>query len=157
MDRRAFLTFVVAGGASLIAAPVILRSPALAAKPNIFTGLKSGVAVAGYDPVAYFTENMPVKGKSSITLNHGGAQWHFASAANRKAFKANPAKYAPQYGCYCAYAVSQGYTAKGEPKVWKIVDGKLYLNFSKGIQRRWLRDIPGYIMSAKANWPSVLN
>ena len=157
MDRRAFLNTIVAGTAGLIAAPVILRSPALAAKPKIFTGLKPGVAVAGYDPVAYFTQNKPVEGKPSIALNHGGVQWHFSSAANRKAFKANPAKYAPQYGCYCAYAISQGYTAKGEPKVWKIVGGKLYLNFSKGVQKTWLRDIPGHIKSANANWPSVLD
>jgi YHS domain-containing protein len=157
MDRRAFLTTLVAGGAGLIAAPVLLRAPALAAKPEIFTGLKPGVAVAGYDPVAYFTENMPVRGDPSIVLNHGGALWFFASTANRDAFKANPDKYAPQYGGYCAWAVSQGYTAKGEPEVWKIVDGKLYLNFSKGVQKTWEKDIPGNIKSANANWPSVLN
>lgn len=157
MDRRTFLTTILAGGASLVAAPVLLHSPAFAAKPDIFTGLKPGVAVAGYDPVAYFTQNKPVKGKPSIALNHAGAQWHFSSVANRDAFKANPAKYAPQYGGYCAYAVSQGYTAKGEPEVWKIVDGKLYLNFSKGVQKTWERDIPGYIESAETNWPSVLN
>jgi YHS domain-containing protein len=100
---------------------------------------------------------MPVRGKPSIALNYGGAQWHFSSAANRKAFKADPDKYAPQFGGYCAYAVSQGYTAKGEPEVWQIVEGKLYLNFSRGVQKIWLRDIPGYIVSAKTNWPSVLN
>ena len=157
MDRRAFLTTIAAGGAGLAAAPVLLHSPAFAGKPEIFTGLKPGLAVAGYDPVAYFTENMPVMGKPSISLDYNGARWLFSSAANRDAFKANPAKYAPQYGGYCAYAVSQGYTAKGEPEVWKIVDGKLYLNFSKGVQKRWQRDIPGHIQSANTNWPSVLN
>ena len=157
MDRRAFLTTVVAGGAGLFAATVLFGSPALAAKPDIFTGLKPGFAVAGYDPVAYFTENMPVKGDPSIVFKYRGALWLFSSAANRDAFKADPEKYAPQYGGYCAYAVSQGYTAKGEPEVWKIVDGKLYLNFSRGVQKRWQRDIPGHITSANANWPSVLN
>jgi len=157
MDRRAFLTTVIAGSAGLVATPVLLHSPAFAGKPDIFTGLKPGVAVGGYDPVAYFTQNKPVKGKPSIALNHGGAQWHFASTANRDAFKADPEKYAPQYGGYCAWAVSQGYTAKGEPEVWKIVDGKLYLNFSRGVQKRWQRDIPGNIQSANGNWPSVLN
>ncbi len=156
MDRRAFLTTIAAGSAGLFAAPVVFRSPAFAGKSKIFTGLKPGVAVAGYDPVAYFTQNKPVKGDASISLNHGGAQWHFSSAANRDAFKADPDKYAPQFGGYCAYAVSQGYTAKGEPEIWKIVDGKLYLNFSRGVQKTWQRDIPGYIVSAKANWPSVL-
>ena len=156
MHRRAFLT-TIAACAGLVAAPVLLHSPALAGKPEIFTGLKPGLAVAGYDPVAYFTENKPVKGDPSIVLKHGGAIWLFASAANRDAFKANPEKYAPQYGGYCAYAVSQGYTAKGEPEVWQIVDGKLYLNFSRGVQKRWQGDIPGNIQSANANWPSVLN
>ena len=157
MDRRAFLTTIVAGGAGLVAAPVLLHSPAFAGKSEIFTGLKTGLAVAGYDPVAYFTQNKPVMGNPSIAFEYQGARWLFSSAANRDAFKADPAKYAPQYGGYCAYAVSQGYTAKGEPEVWKIVDGKLYLNFSKGVQRRWQRDIPGHITSANANWPSVLN
>ena len=157
MNRRAFLTTIVAGSAGFIAAPVLFGSPALAAKPDIFTGLKAGFAVAGYDPVAYFTQNKPVKGDPSIVLKHGGALWLFSSAANRDAFKADPEKYAPQFGGYCAYAVSQGYTAKGEPEVWKIVDGKLYLNFSRGVQKTWQRDIPGHINSANANWPSVLN
>lgn len=157
MDRRAFLTTIIAGGAGLVAAPVLLHSPAFAGKSEIFTGLKPGLAVAGYDPVAYFTESMPVMGKPSISLDYKGARWLFSSAANRDAFKANPEKYAPQYGGYCAWAVSQGYTAKGEPEVWKIVDGKLYLNFSRGVQWRWERDIPGNIQSANANWPSVLN
>lgn len=156
MDRRAFLTIILAAGAGLFAAPVLFGSPAFAGKQEIFTGLKPGVAVAGYDPVAYFTQNMPVMGKASIAHEYGGAQWHFSTAANRDAFKADPEKYAPQFGGYCAYAVSQGYTAKGEPEVWKIVDGKLYLNFSRGVQKTWQRDIPGYIVSAKANWPSVL-
>ncbi len=156
MDRRAFLTAIFAGGAGLAAAPLLLNSPAMAGKAEIFTGLKPGLAVAGYDPVAYFTENKPVMGDASITLDYKGARWLFASVANRDAFKADPEKYAPQYGGYCAYAVSQGYTAKGEPEVWTIVDGKLYLNFSKGVQRRWRRDIPGHIKSANANWPGVL-
>ncbi len=156
MDRRAFLTTIAAGSAGLFTTSALFGSPALAGKSKIFTGLKPGVAVAGYDPVAYFTQNMPVKGDASIALNHGGAQWHFSSAANRDAFKADPGKYAPQFGGYCAYAVSQGYTAKGEPEVWQIVDGRLYLNFSEGVQKTWQRDIPGYIVSAKANWPSVL-
>jgi len=157
MDRRAFLTIFVAGGAGLFAAPVLLHSPAAAGKAEIFTGLKPGVAVAGYDPVAYFTENKPVKGDPAIVLEHGGVLWLFASAANRDAFAADPEKYAPQYGGYCAWAVSQGYTAKGEPEVWKIVEGKLYLNYSAGVQRTWERDISGNIKSADANWPAVLN
>ena len=153
MHRRAFL-------AALAAAPAVFTlaaSPALAGKPEIFTGLKPGVAVGGYDPVAYFTQGKPVMGNPSIALNHGGAQWHFSTTENRDAFKADPERYAPQFGGYCAWAVSQGYTAKGEPEVWKIVDGKLYLNYSSGVQQTWEGDIPGNIQRADANWPAVLN
>jgi hypothetical protein len=89
-----------------------------APKPPIFTGLVPGVAAGGYDPVAYFTNNKAVPGQPGITLSHGGAEWRFANAANRDAFKADPMKYSPQYGGYCAYAVASGYTAKGDPEQW---------------------------------------
>ena len=127
-----------------------------AAAPEIFTGLVKGVAVGGYDPVAYFTAHKPVMGKGDISYAWKGATWRFASEKNRDAFKADPEKYAPQYGGYCAYAVSQGATAKGDPKVWTVVDGKLYLNLSPGVQKRWENDIPGYIKAADKNWPDVL-
>ena len=117
---------------------------------------KNGVAIKGYDPVAYFTSNGPVKGNAEFSHTYKGATWHFASAENREKFKSDPDKYAPQYGGYCAYAVSKGSTAKIEPDAWKIVDGKLYLNYSKGIQKKWEKDIPGYIKKADANWPAVL-
>ena len=103
--------------------------PPLAAQAKsteIYTGWLSSSAVGGYDPVAYFTEGKPVAGNSGITHQWKGATWRFASEKNRDLFKAEPAKYAPQYGGYCAWAVSQGYTAKGDPNHWKIVDGKLY-------------------------------
>ena len=115
-----------------------------------------GVAVDGSDVVAYFIENAPVKGDRNITHEWSGATWRFSTEANRDAFAANPEKYAPQYGGYCAWAVSQGYTASTTPEAWKIVNGKLYLNYSKRIQRRWERDIPGNIQTGDANWPSVL-
>lgn len=121
----------------------------------IFTGLVAGVAVGGYDPVAYFTEKKPVVGKADITLVHEGATWRFASTTNRDAFKAAPAKFAPQYGGFCAWAIGQGYTAKGDPNVWSITDGKLYLNFNQSVQRSWNQDVPGNISKANANWPRV--
>ncbi len=129
---------------------------ARAAAPEIFTGLVKGVAVGGYDPVAYFTDHKPVPGKADITYSWKGATWQFASARNRDAFKASPAKYAPQYGGYCAYAVAQGATAKGDPKSWTVVDGKLYLNLSPSVQKLWKKNIPGYIKAADKNWPGVL-
>lgn len=116
-----------------------------------------GAAASGYDVVAYFTEARPVDGSDAYTAEHEGATWRFASAENRDLFVADPAKYAPQYGGYCAYAVSYGSTASTVPEAWKIVDGKLYLNYSKRIQGRWEQDAPGHIAKADQNWPSVLN
>jgi len=116
-----------------------------------------GTAIDGTDPVAYFTEGRPVEGSSDFTHEWNGATWRFSSEANRDLFAANPEQYAPQYGGYCAYAVAQGYTASTDPEAWKIVDGKLYLNYNKSVQTRWEADIPGYIASGDENWPKVLN
>ena len=91
-----------------------------------------GVAVEGYDPVAYFTDSKPVKGSSQYTYRWQGAIWHFASAQHRDAFAKSPESYAPQYGGYCAYGVSQGHTAPVDPAAWKIINGKLYLNYKQG-------------------------
>lgn len=135
-----------------------LTPPALAQsrKAEIYTGLLSSTAVGGYDPVAYFSEGRPVQGRSDLTYKWKGTNWRFASEKNLEAFKARPDAYAPQYGGYCAWAVSQGYTAKGDPNHWKIVDGKLYLNYDSRVQRDWERDIPGHISRANGNWPTVL-
>ncbi|HUU51752.1 MAG TPA: YHS domain-containing (seleno)protein [Candidatus Heimdallarchaeota archaeon] len=117
---------------------------------------KKGIAIKGYDPVAYFTEGEPVKGSAEFQHEWNSAIWHFSSAEHRDMFKAEPEKYAPQYGGYCAYAVSQGKTANIDPDAWKIVDGKLYLNLNKRIHRKWEKDILGYIKKADKNWPGVL-
>jgi len=138
-------------------APVALLPPAASAEPAIYTSAFDDIAVQGYDPVAYFTEGKPVKGTKGFATTWNGAEFRFASAANRDAFKANPEKYAPQYGGYCAWAVSQGYTAKGDAKHWKIVDGKLYLNYNTSVQKKWEGDIPGFISAANTNWPDVIN
>ena len=144
-------------GFSIVAIAVLAHAaPALAAKAEIYTGFLSGVAVGGYDPVAYFSEKRPVKGSGKYELEHKGATWRFASRANLEKFRADPAAYAPKYGGYCAWAVSQGYTAKGDPQYWRIVDGKLYLNYDSTVQARWEKDIPGFIRKAEANWPKVL-
>ncbi|NEQ45051.1 MAG: YHS domain-containing protein [Leptolyngbya sp. SIOISBB] len=113
------------------------------------------VAIAGADPVAYFTEGAYVPGSADFTHEWSGATWQFASAENRDAFASDPVQYAPQYGGYCAWAVSQGYTAAVDPEAWSIVDDKLYLNYDKNIQTRWEKDIPGHIAQANANWPEV--
>ena len=124
--------------------------------PEIYTPFLSSTAIGGYDSVAYFTEGKPVPGKSSITHTWKGAIWRFSSENNRDLFMAKPETYAPQYGGYCAWAVSQGYTAKGDPNHWKVVRGKLYLNYDASVQRSWEKDIPGHITSADKNWPQVL-
>ena len=132
----------------------LLPRGAEAQEPAVFSG--GGAAINGYDPVAYFTDGAPVKGDAAFTTMWNGADWRFASAANQAAFEANPDAYAPQYGGYCAYAVANGYTAKTDPDAWSIVDGKLYLNYSRRVRGLWERDVPGHVASADANWPAVL-
>ncbi len=149
MNRRQFLAVALLA-TSLFAVPV----SAEAVTPVFSTFL--GGAIRGYDPVAYFTLGRPVEGKRAYSLKWKGATWYFFSAEHRDRFRANPKKYAPQYGGYCAYAVSQGYTASIDPEAWKIVDGKLYLNYSKSVQSTWGEDIPGNIKKADENWPRLL-
>ena len=116
-----------------------------------------GVAIKGFDPVAYFTEGKPVKGLSEFQHEWMGAKRYFLSAANRDAFIANPEKYAPRYGGYCAYAVSKGHTADISPSAWKIVDGKLYLNNGWVAEKLWKRNIPENIENADRSWPKILS
>lgn len=142
-------TFLKAG---LLTALILLTTHALAIEP-VFSS-KAG-AIRGYDPVAYFTQHKAVKGQKNLSTEWQGAQWHFSSQANLDAFKADPEKYAPQYGGYCAYGVSQGYTPEIDPQAFHIHEGKLYLNLSKVVLKRWKEDIPGYIRDADKNWPEL--
>ncbi|MCP4276938.1 MAG: YHS domain-containing protein [Gammaproteobacteria bacterium] len=140
----------------LVTLVLLFISPlANASKPEIYSSIFGG-AINGYDPVAYFTQGKPVKGKRAYRVEYKGASWSFASNKNRQAFKQNPNRYMPQYGGYCAYAVSQGYTASTDPNAWSIVNNKLYLNYSKGVRSKWNIDRPGYIKKANSNWPKVL-
>jgi len=127
---------------------------ALAVDPVYSTYL--GGAIRGYDPVAYHTEGKPVKGKRAHRVEWKGATWSFASADNKALFETNPEKYAPRYGGYCAWAVSNGYTASIDPDAWSIVDNKLYLNYSLGVRTQWSQDIPGNIAKGDVNWPKLL-
>ena len=129
---------------------------ALAKQPAFYTTAAEKLALNGYDPVAYFTVGKPVKGTAAVAATYEGATWYFATEANKATFLAEPAKYVPQYGGYCAWAVSQGYTASADPNVWKIVDGKLYMNYSSAVGANWSKDIAGNITKANANWPKVL-
>ncbi|MEO1001166.1 MAG: YHS domain-containing (seleno)protein [Pseudomonadota bacterium] len=149
VSRRAVLGLGLA-----LPAAALLSRPAWAGTPPVYSS--GGIAIDGSDPVAYFTEGAPMEGDAAITHDWQGVTWRFANETNRDAFAADPVAYAPQYGGYCAWAVAQGYTAPTAPDAWAVVDGKLYLNYSRRIQRRWERDIPGFIAAADANWPGVL-
>ena len=128
-------------------------SLALGAKPEIF----GKVALKGYDPVAYFKAGTPQKGDKAISYQWKNAEWRFSSADNRDKFIASPEKFAPQYGGYCAWAVSRNYTAATDPHAWKIVDEKLYLNYNKSVRASWEKSAAANIKKADGNWPSVLN
>jgi YHS domain-containing protein len=133
----------------------------LAALPGVAAAMperifaERGVAIRGYDPVAYVTEGRPVPGSAAFALAWGGATWHFASAAHRDAFAADPARYAPAYGGFCAWAVSEGYTAPIDPMAWRIEGGRLFLNYDRSVQRRWERDLAARIRRGDANWPAL--
>ncbi len=130
-------------------------SVALAVDP-VYTARFSDVAIKGYDPVAYFEEGKPVEGDDAFSYEWRGAEWRFVSQHHRELFVANPEQFAPQYGGYCAYAVSNGSTASIDPKAWDIHEGKLYLNYSLGIQKKWRQDKAERIAAADEKWPAIL-
>ncbi len=142
-------------GSSAGAPATTVASGAPSATPSYFA--EKGIAIRGADPVAYFTEGTYVPGSAEFTQEWNGVTWQFATAEHRDQFASNPEAYAPQYGGFCAWAVSQGYTAEVDPTAWKIVDGKLYLNYDNNIQQKWAKDIAGNIAKANQNWPGVLN
>lgn len=129
---------------------------AVNAEEPIYTGLFNDRAVSGYDTVEYFKSGTPTKGKKAFKLEHMGAEWRFASQENLEAFKADPQKYMPQYGGYCAWAMARGYTASGDPKQWKIVDGKLYLNYDAKVKATWEENIPHFISEADKRYPTIV-
>ncbi len=142
------------GALAALAISVALPAAALAAgfDVNVTT---TDLALRGYDPVSYFTDGAPTPGEIDITAEHQGAIYRFASAEHKAMFEADPAKYAPQYGGYCAFGLAQGYKFDGDPQVWKIVDDKLYLNLSPKVSTIWQQDVPGNIENADAKWQMV--
>ena len=126
------------------------------ANNNIYTGWFSNKAVSGYDTVAYFTEKKAVKGLPQFKYEYEGVEWYFSKPEHLNLFKKDPEKYMPQYGGFCAWAVAEKkQRAPGDPNYWKLVDGKLYLNYDNDIQQKWLKDIPGFIKKADKNWPEM--
>jgi YHS domain-containing protein len=150
LTRRTALSLFAGLGLTLVAAAPVHAAPAN------YTG-GTGAGASGYDVVAYFTQSKPVRGKASITASYNGVEWRFSSEANKALFVANPGKYAPKYGGYCAWAVAHGVTAAGSPQAWSIVGGRLYLNINKSIRAKWKADASTQIRNGNKNWPSVLN
>jgi YHS domain-containing protein len=149
LNKRHLMILGFLGMASLAAA-----APAIAAGPQINATI-TGLALRGYDPVAYFTDGKPVLGDFSITAQYEGATYRFASEAHKALFMKEPAKYIPQFGGFCAYGAAAGYKVDGDPTLWKIVDNKLYLNIAPPVAARWKQDIPGYIKAANEKWATI--
>ena len=125
---------------------------------NVVPGLSiagAPLALHGYDAVAYFKAGKPVRGTDAFVHVHEGAAYRFSSEQNLAAFKADPARYAPQYGGFCAYGVAVGKKFDGDPQLWKIEDGKLYLNLNQEIYETFLEDVDGNIEKADDNWPEI--
>ena len=139
----------------LLALLILIATPLIAADPVNKTRF-GGLAIDGYDPVAYFADGKPVEGSKKHEHVWNGAKWRFASASNRDLFAKSPERYAPQYGGYCAFGVSRGYAVGIDREAWKIVAGKLYLNYNREVQTEWSKDIPGHVEKADANWPKIL-
>jgi YHS domain-containing protein len=126
-----------------------------AQKAEIFND--DGIAIHGYDAVAYFTKGQPVKGDSRFVFKYNDAAWYFASQEDLDLFKAAPVKYAPQYGGYCAYGLSQGHKAPTKADAFTIVNGKLYLNYNMDVKATWQKNTNDYISKGDANWPAIKN
>jgi YHS domain-containing protein len=150
LDRRAFIHFAAAALAA-----VRVEAQADTLQPINTLGSSDGVAIRGYDPVAYFRDSGPRPGKPEFSVRHGGAVWRFASAEHKALFEADPERYLPAYGGFCAYGTSRGYLVKIEPDAWSIVDGRLYLNYDLGVRETWARRTKTYIARADGNWPRL--
>lgn len=148
---------IVASLLGLALASTAYAAPAInTLKRGLISDSATGVAINGYDTVAYFTDSKAVKGSPAFTTAWNGAQWQFASKAHLDLFQAKPEKYAPQYGGYCAYGVSQGYLVSIEPEQFTVLDGKLYLNYDSGVQKKWTKDIAGYNKIADGKFSDLL-
>ena len=148
LTRRSFIT--LAAALPLTSAATFAR----AAEPSVFQ--RDGLAIGGTDPVAYFTEGGPVQGDAAYATDWMGARWTFSSADNRDAFAADPDRYAPAFGGYCAFAASRGYLAPTIPEAWSIYEDRLYLNATLRARELWLGELPDVIAAGEANWPGIL-
>jgi len=154
LSRRGVLA--LGSAALLFSAPVRAAQPAINTLKNSVLGGRTDTAINGYDTVAYFTLGKPVMGQDNLVYEWMGAKWKFSSQANLDLFKANPEKYAPQYGGYCAYGVAEGALVKVEPDQFTVRDGKLYLNYDADVQAKWRKDPAGYNKVADERFPALL-
>jgi hypothetical protein len=158
-DRRRMTRTATASLRRFVVWACVISSSTLIAATGPKSAVNTGggeLAIKGYDVVAYLT-GAAVQGKPQFTYRWNGAVWQFSTAKNRDRFAKAPGRYAPQFGGYCAWAISRGYTADVDPEVFQIVGGKLYLIYSKSVELRWNQDVSGNIAKAQANWPAVLN
>lgn len=135
--------------------PLVLATALLGQTAPVVYVMMGDLALSGYDAVSYFKDGSPTKGNPEFSYKWMDATWRFSSAENLNSFKAEPEKYAPQYGGYCAFGASQGHLVPGDPQAWKIVDNKLYLNYNREVLGYWLQDVPGNIQKADESWPKL--
>jgi YHS domain-containing protein len=140
---------------TLLAGSIIIASSFAFAADIDMNADANDLAIKGYDPVSYFTMSAPKMGSTNYTATYKGGIYQFSSAENRDMFKASPAKYAPQYGGYCAFGVAMEKKFDTDPLAWKIVDNKLYLNLNKDVQKKWLTDVPAYLDLSTNNWTNI--
>ena len=152
------LIYKIAGSALLFFSlqGIIYAAPPINTLSGGLFDRQTGIAIRGYDPVAYFTDNKPVKGKEELASEWNGAKWLFANKANLDLFKANPDKYAPQYGGYCAYGVAVDNLVSIEPNKFTIINGKLYLNYDSDVQSTWRKSPEKYIADADKKFSTLL-
>jgi YHS domain-containing protein len=152
-DYRIMIKQTLAAGALTASLFSLAQGSAALAGP-VYTGLQGDIAVGGYDAVSYFSgDGTPVMGSPDHVVQHKGVIYQFASVANAETFRADPERYAPQYGGHCAWAMARGYLAPGDPLQSRVEGGKLYLNFNAEVKAIWLKDVPGFIASGDGNWP----
>jgi YHS domain-containing protein len=134
---------------------IVLLGVAGAAPEAADLNAERGVALKGYDAVAYFGEGKAIKGSPNHTVDWSGVTWRFASNEHRNLFEQDPARYAPRFGGYCAFGVAQDKKIDADPTAWSVIGGKLYVYFNKSVRTTWLKDPVGYIEKAERNWPSL--
>src|SRR5712671_103581 len=141
---------------SLLLLSVGLAMTSFAQTKTLLNLDKTGVAIQGYDPVAFFTDHKPVMGKPEFPTRHNGALYYFASKEHRDLFKTEPAKYEPAFGGYCAYGVSRNKLVEIDVEAFQIVDGRLLLQYSKGVRNDFNKDTKGNLNKAEANWSALV-